>query len=83
MVFWESRAVVVTGLFLGGLAAAASVLGVSVAVRNLIGITVVSIPWPLLIALALGAAAVVGITSAVTTLSATRTPPIRLVASRE
>lgn len=81
--FWESQAVVVIGLLLGGLAAAGSYVGVALAIRNLIGITVVSVQWPLLIALALGAAVVVGVTNVVTTLAATRTPPIRLVASRE
>lgn len=81
--FWESQAVVVTGVFLGALAASGSLWGVMVAIRNLIGITVISIQWPLLIGLAFGAAVVVGVTSVLTTLSATRTPPIRLVASRE
>ncbi|WP_030159984.1 FtsX-like permease family protein [Glycomyces sp. NRRL B-16210] len=81
--FWESQAVVLIGLLLGGLAAAGSYVGVALAIRNLIGITVVSVQWPLLVALALGAAVVVGGTNVVTTLSATRTPPIRLVASRE
>lgn len=81
--FWESQAVTVIGLFLGGAAAAASVWGVAVALRNLTGVTVVSVPWPLLAALVIGAAVVVGATSAITTLSATRTPPIQLVASRE
>lgn len=81
--FWESQAVVVIGLILGGLAAAASILGTSIAVHNLVGISVVSIQWPLVIALALGAAVVVGVTSVFTALTATSTPPIRLVASRE
>lgn len=80
---WESQAVVFIGVFLGGLAAAAGILGTALAVQNLIGVFVVSIQWPLLIALAFGAAVVVGATSVVTTVSATRTPPIRLVASRE
>ncbi|GAA1660322.1 hypothetical protein GCM10009830_01730 [Glycomyces endophyticus] len=79
----ESQAVAAIGLLLGALAAAGSVLGTAVAVRRLIGITVVDVQWPLLAGLALGAAAVVGVTSLVTALSATRTPPIRLVASRE
>lgn len=83
MALWESQAVVVIGLFLGCLAAAGSVLGVSVAIHNLIGITVISIQWPLLIALACGAIGVVGLTCVATTLAATRTSPIRLVASRE
>ncbi|MEU6857771.1 ABC transporter permease [Glycomyces sp. NPDC046736] len=79
----ESQAVVLIGLLLGGLAASASVLGVSIAIRNLIGLNVIEVPWPLLIALAAGTAVVVAVTSAVTAWSATRTPPIRLVGARE
>jgi putative ABC transport system permease protein len=79
----ESVAVVVIGLLLGGLAAAGSVLGIAKAVADLTGITVIGIQWPLLAALAGGAAVVVATTSVVTTLSATRTPAIRLVGSRE
>jgi putative ABC transport system permease protein len=81
--FWESQAVVLVGLLLGGVAAAGSVLGASTALHRLTGLTVVGVPWPLLIGLALGAAVVTGATSVATTLSATRTPPIRLVAARE
>ncbi|HEY9291639.1 MAG TPA: FtsX-like permease family protein [Microlunatus sp.] len=81
--FWESQAVVIIGLLLGGVAAAGSVVGVSVAIHRLIGITVISIPWPLLIGLALGAAVLVGVTSVVTSRSHTRTPPVRLIGARE
>ncbi|MEU5871770.1 ABC transporter permease [Glycomyces sp. NPDC047369] len=83
LAFLESQAVVLIGLLLGALAAAASVLGAAAALRAVTGTTVVAVQWPLLIGLALGAAAVVGATSLVTALSATRTPPIRLVAARE
>jgi putative ABC transport system permease protein len=81
--FWESQAVVAVGLLLGAVAAAASLLGVSLALHRLNGVAVVSVQWPLLAGLAVGAAVVVGATGALTALSATRTPPIRLVASRE
>lgn len=81
--FWESQAVVAIGFILGGLAAAASILGVALAIENLIGTAVVSIPWTLLIGLGVGAVVVIAMTSIITTLSATRTPPIRLVAARE
>ncbi|MEU6246583.1 FtsX-like permease family protein [Glycomyces sp. NPDC047010] len=83
LAFLESQAVVCIGVLLGALAAAASVLGVSAALETLAGTSALAVQWPLLIALALGAAVVVGATSLVTALSATRTPPIRLVASRE
>ncbi|SDL33221.1 putative ABC transport system permease protein [Glycomyces sambucus] len=83
LAFLESQAVVAIGLVLGALAAAGSVLGAAVALRHLVGITAVSVQWSLLVGLAVGAAVIVGATSLVTALSATRTPPIRLVASRE
>jgi len=79
----ESLAVVTVGVLLGLLAAAGTVIGIALAVRDMIGITVVAVQWPLLVALALGAAAVVGLTSVLTTAVATRTPPIRLVAARD
>ncbi|MEV3938433.1 FtsX-like permease family protein [Glycomyces sp. NPDC049804] len=81
--FGESQAVVAVGLLLGGAAAAASVLGVSTALRNLNGLSVVDVQWPLLAGLALGPAVVNGATAVVAVLSATRTPPVRLAASRE
>ncbi len=79
----EALAVTAVGLLLGALAAAGTVIGVAVAIRDMIGITVVSPQWPLLGALALGAAAIIGVSSVVTTLAATRTPAIRLVAAKE
>lgn len=81
--FWESQAVVIIGVLLGALAAAASVWGVAIAIRDVIGITVVSTQWPLVVVLVLGSAIVVGVTNVFTTLSTTRVPPIQLVASRE
>jgi putative ABC transport system permease protein len=83
MALWESLAVVAIGLLLGGLAAAGTVLGVAAAVRDLIGISVVSVPATLVAGLVLGSAVVIGVTTLLTTVSATRTPPVRLVAARE
>jgi putative ABC transport system permease protein len=80
---WESLAVVLIGLLLGGIAAAATALGVSAAVRDIIGVTVLSVPWPLLAGLALGTAAIVGVTTVLTTRAATRVPAIRLTAAHE
>jgi putative ABC transport system permease protein len=73
---WESQAVVVVGVLLGGLAASGTLVGLGWAVSNMIGQSVVTVPWRLFGALAVGAAAVVGATSLVTTLSATRRPAI-------
>jgi putative ABC transport system permease protein len=83
MALGESVAVVVIGLFLGGLAAAGTVVGIAIAVHDLVGVTVVSVPWALLGALTAGAGLVVGVTTALTTWATTRIPPIRLVAARE
>ncbi|MEV4758439.1 FtsX-like permease family protein [Micromonospora sp. NPDC049559] len=79
----ESLAVVVIGVLLGALAAAGTVAGIAFAVEDMIGISAASPPWGLLGAVALGAALVVGAASVLTTLAATRTPAIRLVAARE
>lgn len=71
---WESLAVVAVGVLLGGLAAAGTLVGLTVAISSMIGLTVVTVPWQLFGALALGSAAVVGATSVLTTLAATRRP---------
>lgn len=79
----EALAVVSIGLLLGTLAAAGTVIGIAFAIKDMIGISAAAPPWALLAAVALGATAVVAAASVLTTLSATRTPPIRLVAARE
>jgi putative ABC transport system permease protein len=71
---WESLAVVAVGVLLGGLAAAGTLVGLTAAISNMIGVTVVTVPWQLFGALAVGSATVVGATSVVTTLAATRRP---------
>ncbi|WP_308440478.1 FtsX-like permease family protein [Virgisporangium aurantiacum] len=80
---WESLAVVVVGLLLGGLAAAGTVTGVSAAVSDIVGVAVVSVPWLLFAALSAGSALVVGVTSVLTTMAATRQPAVSLAGSRE
>jgi putative ABC transport system permease protein len=79
----EALGVVAIGLLLGTLAAAGTVAGIAFAIEDMIGISAASPPWALLGAVALGATVIVAATSALTTLSATRTPAIRLVAARE
>lgn len=83
MALWEATATVGVGLFLGGLTASATIFSLVGAVQHIIGLTVVSVPWSLIAAVALGSLAVVGVTSVLTTLAATRTPPIRLAGTRE
>jgi putative ABC transport system permease protein len=80
---WESLAVVVVGVLLGGLAAAGTVTGASAAVSNIVGATVVSVPWLLFAALAAGAALVVGVASVLTALAATRQPAVTFAGTPE
>jgi len=79
----ESLAVVAIGVLLGLLAAMANIVGMASAVSDLVGIDVASVPWTMLGAVVALAVLVVGVTSVLTTLAATRTPAIRLVAARE
>lgn len=79
----EALGVVSIGLLLGTLAAAGTVIGIAYAIKDMIGISAASPPWALLGLVALGATLIVAVASVLTTLSATRTPPIRLVAARE
>ncbi len=82
-VLWEALAVVVIGLFLGALTASATVLSLSTAIRDMIGVTVLSVPWSLIVAVAFGSLVIIGATSVITALSATRTPPIRHTGASE
>jgi putative ABC transport system permease protein len=77
----EALAVVAIGLLLGGIAAAATALGVSAAVKDLIGLSALTVPWSVLAGVVLGITAIVGVTTFLTTRSATRTPAIRLSAA--
>jgi putative ABC transport system permease protein len=79
----EALGVVAIGLLLGTLAAAGTVIGITFAIKDMIGISAASPPWGLLGAVAVGATLIVAAASVLTTLSATRVPAIRLVAARE
>jgi putative ABC transport system permease protein len=79
----ESLAVVAIGVLLGVVAAIGTITGMSSAVRDMVGIGVVSLPWAMFGGVVALAVLVVGVTSVLTTLSATRTPAIRLVAARD
>lgn len=80
---WESLAVVVVGLVLGGLAAAGTVTGVSAAVSGIVGAAVISVPWQLFAGIAAATTLVVAAASVATTLAATRRPAVTYAGSRE
>ncbi|PRX47120.1 putative ABC transport system permease protein [Prauserella shujinwangii] len=79
----ESWAVAAIGLFLGGLAAAGAVAGIGAAAVRSTGAWLVGVPWPLLAAVVAGACVVVGVTSVLTSLVATRPRPVSLVGAGE
>ncbi len=83
MALWESMAVVVVGVVLGGLAAAFTIGGVSAGVSDVVGSRVLVLPWTIFSGLTLGAVAIVGVTSVLTTLAATRRSPISAAAAKE
>jgi putative ABC transport system permease protein len=79
----ESLIVGSIGLALGGLVVAGAVYAVSLMTANALGVAVVSIPWPLVAAIAVGSLVVVGLTTSATTYAATRRSPMQLTAARE
>ncbi|WP_199435080.1 FtsX-like permease family protein [Qaidamihabitans albus] len=79
----ESWAVAAIGLFLGGLAAAGTVAGIGAAAARSTGAWLVGVPGPLVVAVVAGAFAVVGATSVLTSLVATRPRPVSLVGAGE
>jgi putative ABC transport system permease protein len=83
MALWESMAVVVVGVFLGGIAAAFTIGGVASGVSDVVGSRVLPLPWTMFGVLTLGAVVIVGTTSVLTTLAATRRSPIRAAAAKE
>lgn len=83
MALWESMAVVLVGVVLGGVAAAFTIGGVAAGVSDVVGSRVVPLPWTMFGVLTLGAVAIVGVTSVLTTLAATRRSPIGAAAAKE
>ncbi|GIF76173.1 FtsX-like permease family protein [Asanoa siamensis] len=79
----ESLAVVAIGVLLGAVSAIGTIFGMASAVRDMVGVGVVTVPWSMIGAVVVLATVVVGLTSVLTSLSATRTPAIRLVAARD
>lgn len=83
MALWESLTVVAVGVILGAVAAGATIVATTAAVDEIVGARVVVTPWPIVGAVALSAAVVVGAASALTTLTATRQSPISVAGARE
>ncbi len=80
---WESLTVVTVGVTVGALAAAGTIFSVTAAVSEIVGTRVVATPWVLFVAMTAGVAIIVGVTSVLTTLAATRQPAIAVAGARE
>ena len=65
------------------LAVAGTLAGIGAGTSAALGVPVVAVPWRLALLVAVGAFVVTGVTSVLTTLSATRPRPVTLVAARE
>ena len=83
MALWESLTVVTIGVFVGALAAGGPVLAVTAAVSEVVGTRVVATPWALFSAVTLGVVVIVGLTSVLTTLAATRQSAVDVAGARE
>jgi putative ABC transport system permease protein len=79
----ESSAVTVAGLLLGAVAAAGAILAAVSATSAVTGHSTLTLPWPLIGAVCAVALSVTAATSLITSWSATRRPPITLLAARE
>jgi len=79
----ESSAVTAAGLLLGALAAAGAYGAAVASTAAVTGHGTLSVPWPLAGAVCAVALLVTGATSLITSWSATRRPPITLLAARE
>ncbi len=80
---WESLTVTTVGVLLGGAVAAGSVSGAAAAVSEIVGTPVSATPWSLFAVVALTATMLVTLTTLVTTLSATRMPPVAMAGARQ
>ncbi|MCH8988175.1 MAG: FtsX-like permease family protein [Chloroflexi bacterium] len=83
MALWESLTVVTIGVIVGALAAGGAIAGVTAAVSEIVGTRVMATPWALFGAVTVVAAVVVGLTSVLTTLAATRQPAVEVSGARE
>jgi putative ABC transport system permease protein len=83
MALWESLTVVTVGVVLGTIAAAGATIATTAAVSNIVGTRVVAAPWSILGAAVVCALVVVGLAGVMTTLTATRQPPVVVAGARE
>ena len=83
MALWESLTVVTVGVIVGAFAAGGTILAVTVAVSEIVGTQVTATPWALFGAVTVGGAAIVGLSSVLTTLAATRQSAIDVAGARE
>jgi putative ABC transport system permease protein len=79
----ESSAVTVSGLILGGLAAAGTFIAVLTTTSAVTGAATLDLPWALIGGVCGLAFAVTGLTSVITSWSATRRAPVALLGARE
>ena len=79
----ESAAVTVAGLLLGTLAAGGTFVSVLAVTSAVTGHSTLDLPWGPMVLVALGALLVTSLTSVLTSWSATRAAPIKLLAARE
>jgi putative ABC transport system permease protein len=79
----ESTAVTTAGLLLGGLAAAGALIAAVTSTDAVTGRPSLALPWPLLAAVCAVVLLVTAATSLITSWSATRRPPVTLLAARE
>jgi putative ABC transport system permease protein len=79
----ESSAVTVSGMVLGGLAAFGTFVAVLTTTSKVTGAATLDLPWGLILGVAALAFVVTGLTSVVTSWSATRTAPVALLGARE
>ena len=83
MALWESLTVVTVGVIVGAFAAGGTIVGVTVAVSEIVGTRVMATPWALFGAVTVGVAVIVGLSSVLTTLAATRQSAIDVAGARE
>ena len=83
MGLWESLTVVTIGVFVGALAAGGPIVAVTVAVSEVVGTPVMATPWALFSAVTIGVVVIVGLTSVLTTLVATRQSAVDVAGARE